>query len=220
MTKSDAGRLGGLAGRSHILKRHAVFVAAYERAPKKCRECGSVISFEKRMNEFCGHPCAAIYNNVRNGKKRRSVDDRRLTCAACYKELRGIQKVYCSRQCQKDKAHKRFIEGWLAGKIDGCLGGCGRVSGHIRRYLIKLRGERCEQCGWEERNPVTGRVPITVDHVDGKWQNTREINLRLLCPNCHSLTPTFQALNRGNGHPARRASYRSRCERNGSAVAP
>ena len=30
-------------------------------------------------------------------------------------------------------------------------------------------------------------------HIDG---NNEESNLQLLCPNCHSLTPTFGALNK------------------------
>jgi predicted HNH restriction endonuclease len=38
-----------------------------------------------------------------------------------------------------------------------------------------------------------------VEHIDGNYENDREKNLTLLCPNCHSLTPTFRALNRGNG---------------------
>jgi hypothetical protein len=69
--------------------------------------------------------------------------------------------------------------------------------------LIAKYGERCSQCGWAERNPVTGKVPITIDHIDGDWNNNREENLRLLCPNCHSLTPTYQALNWGKGRPWR-----------------
>ena len=32
---------------------------------------------------------------------------------------------------------------------------------------------------------------LAVDHVDGDWRNDRAENLRFLCPNCHSQTPTF-----------------------------
>jgi len=69
----------------------------------------------------------------------------------------------------------------------------------IRRYLIQIRGECCETCGWNERHPITGNVPITVHHMDGDSDNNRPENLRLLCPNHHSLTSTYGNLNRGNG---------------------
>lgn len=35
--------------------------------------------------------------------------------------------------------------------------------------------------------------------IDGDFRNCSEENLTVLCPNCHSLTPTFMSLNRGNG---------------------
>jgi hypothetical protein len=73
----------------------------------------------------------------------------------------------------------------------------------LRKYLIERFGERCSRCGWNERNPRTGRIPVEVEHIDGDWRNNSAENLTLLCPNCHSLTPTFRALNRGRGRPMR-----------------
>ena len=33
----------------------------------------------------------------------------------------------------------------------------------------------------------------------GNFENNSETNLTLLCPNCHSLTPTYKGANKGNG---------------------
>ena len=48
----------------------------------------------------------------------------------------------------------------------------------------------------------------TVEHVDGNSANHGEDNLKLLCPNCDSLTSTYKALNRGNGRFKRRDRYK------------
>lgn len=55
------------------------------------------------------------------------------------------------------------------------------------------------QCGWNQRHSITHRIPLEIDHIDGNANNNNEDNLRLLCPNCHSLTPHFRNLNRGHG---------------------
>ncbi len=68
-----------------------------------------------------------------------------------------------------------------------------------KTYLIEKYGNECEKCGWSEVNPITGKVPIELEHIDGHHNNNTLRNLELLCPNCHSLTPTYKALNKGNG---------------------
>lgn len=73
----------------------------------------------------------------------------------------------------------------------------------LRKYLVRRIGERCGKCGWAERHSITKRVPVEIEHIDGDWQNNRPENLELLCPNCHSLTPTFRGLNKRRGRPHR-----------------
>ncbi len=51
---------------------------------------------------------------------------------------------------------------------------------------------------------------LVSDHIDGNWRNNIENNLRLICPNCDSLTHTYAGLNRGNGRKGRLLSKRAR----------
>ena len=66
---------------------------------------------------------------------------------------------------------------------------------------------KCEKCKWAERNEYTGNIPIELEHIDGNFKNNNIDSLRLLCPNCHSLTSTYKGANK-NGRP--REHYNSR----------
>lgn len=66
---------------------------------------------------------------------------------------------------------------------------------------------KCQLCGWSKKNIITNKVPLEVDHLDGNSENNVEDNLRMICPNCHSLSPTFRNLNKGNGRSWRVAKY-------------
>jgi len=138
---------------------------------------------------------------------------RRVCAAGCGRTGKTAAAKFCSPRCQHDAEFRMRVRLLEAGVYPQCPW----TSSFLRRYLIETLGERCSRCGWEGRNPVTGRVTIEVEHIDGDWRNNRPANLTLLCPNCHSLTPTYRALNRGHGREARLARLRSRA--NGSETA-
>jgi 5-methylcytosine-specific restriction endonuclease McrA len=39
-------------------------------------------------------------------------------------------------------------------------------------------------------------IPLELDHINGNNGDNRLENLRLLCPNCHALTPTYRSKRR------------------------
>ncbi len=132
----------------------------------------------------------------------------RAACLACSKETARAGYKYCSNTCQFKYQHKQYIAEWKAGNIVG-LQRLGVVSTHIKQYLREKYGNKCCLCGWSKINQKSGIVPLVADHIDGNWRNNVENNLRLVCPNCDSLSPTYAALNKGNGRKDRPASKRA-----------
>lgn len=132
----------------------------------------------------------------------------RTACLHCGKDPERPSYKYCSNACQRENEYKKYIEQWKAGKISG-LQSIGIVSRGVKRYLREKFGDKCVLCGWAVVHPKTGKVPLVADHIDGNWRNNAETNLRLLCPNCDSLTLTFSALNKGNGRKNRALSKRT-----------
>jgi hypothetical protein len=68
-------------------------------------------------------------------------------------------------------------------------------SNKLRKRLIKegIFESRCASCNQTEwlRKPI----PLELDHIDGDKTNNELSNLRLICPNCHALTPTYRGKN-------------------------
>lgn len=161
--------------------------------PKKFRGwctngCGNAL---RKGVKYCSPACA--------GRSKKKPVAPQYPCANGCGKLAGPSRSYCSCQCAS--AHRSKLS---TADFIGRGGTYGRVSPHLlARCLRRHFGERCSRCGWSERHPKTGNVPVEVEHVDGDWQNNRLTNLTLLCPNCHALTPTFRGLNRGHGRPYR-----------------
>ena len=61
----------------------------------------------------------------------------------------------------------------------------------IREKLLENKCSICEITTWQN-----APIVLQLDHKNGKNTDHRIENLQLLCPNCHSQTPTFAGRNR------------------------
>lgn len=187
MTRSESGKLGWIKSQQVRQENLKKIRDTYYSNPKKCRNCDSVILFENRDNNFCGHRCAAITNNGGHGIKIKRI------CLYCKTELKH-GKLYCSFICQHKFHRQQKI---AAGKSLYRIG--------MRLYLSETRGYKCEICKndvWQDKS-----IPLEIDHINGDSTNNNLDNVRLICPNCHAQTPTYKSKNRGKGRQSRRQRY-------------
>lgn len=166
-----------------------------------CNFCKTPFISTKRRTQFCSRLCSnksrTGINPERNGSKIKEPKN----CKICDKYFLGYPLTrLCSIQCiAKEKDIPRHAE-YLLGKSS---------SQTCRRFLIEQYGAKCMDCGWDKINPTTNKCPIELEHIDGNSSNNLPENLKLICPNCHSLTTTYKALNKGNGRYDRMQRYKS-----------
>jgi len=66
--------------------------------------------------------------------------------------------------------------------------------GALRKRLLHERNYTCEECRCG--NEYNGKpLSLELEHIDGNKLNNKIENLKILCPNCHSQTPTFRGRN-------------------------
>ena len=120
-------------------------------------------------------------------------------CKHCHEQIKTRAKSFCSNKCQAELKQKSCLEKWLNGDMKSHNGKTFQVKPFVRRYLIEKSNYKCSECGWGERNQASGNVPLEIDHINGIASDGSISNLRVLCPNCHSLTSTFRNLNKVKG---------------------
>jgi hypothetical protein len=140
--------------------------------------CGNKANYKMTSGKWC---CKPHYNSCPASKKKNSD-----AIKLAIKENRV--SPYSERyKNYPDESKKRM--NWNKGKFTNTVfeyaGG-----GNHRGALIKERGHKCEMCNntkWNGR-PIT----LELEHIDGNKLNNVIDNLKLLCPNCHSQTPTWR----------------------------
>ncbi len=178
------------------------------RIEKKCAQCEiNYYSLPSEKRKFCSQSCSAIYNNKLRVNENsqdsiKKVEKPLNKCLSCKINLAKYKNKFCSQDCFIKFKQNQIFETILSGDLH-------QSQRQYKKYLIKLYGEKCMECGWCEINKYTNKIPIEIEHIDGNSTNNDLSNLKLLCPNCHSLTPTYKGANKGNGRFKRKERYKN-----------
>ena len=118
-------------------------------------------------------------------------------CIVCGKKkpishAKRAKNIYCSHTCQVVERNRQTYDRFLEGTV--------KDRGTVRKILLEQKPQ-CWECGTKEWRGQS--LSLEVDHIDGNAGNHVPSNVRLLCPNCHSITPNYKAKNKGKGRAAR-----------------
>jgi 5-methylcytosine-specific restriction endonuclease McrA len=105
----------------------------------------------------------------------------------CYKPNQSKKGVKCN-EVYGYRKNRIPTEDILAGKHP-----------EIATYKLKIRliregylKDECSICGWNKKPEGQEFTPYELDHINGNPTDHRLENLRIICPNCHSLTETYR----------------------------
>lgn len=116
-----------------------------------------------------------------------------------YRTLKKYIEMYDIDLTKFDKNHKQYMNNNVKNlsvkkqkTIDDLK--CGTIMHNraLRRIILEnnLLSYCCALCG---QSDIHNGLPLTLqlDHIDGDNKNNNIDNLRFLCPNCHTQTPTY-----------------------------
>lgn len=157
-----------------------------------CLSCNT----ETKNPKFCSHKCSAVYVNTHNHwRKERGILKGLKKCLYCNNVCKSEVNKYCSIACQKEYE-----------MMDAVLH---NTASHIttKRALLTIFGNICQVCDISEWNGK--KLSVELEHKNGDSTDNSIENVCLICPNCHSQTPTYKAKNWGNGRHNRRKRYKN-----------
>jgi len=174
---------------------HVNFKVIFYNLIMKCEKCNQEIEVKYGSGRFCSKVCAKSFSTSQNRsdiseRVSQKLKGRPLTHAVKgwsnvdpeVKKLAIAKGIETNRRIRLEKYER---SSWEELPLP-----------EKRRRILSDQNGCCLFCNineWQGKNIV-----LALDHIDGNNKNNARENLRFLCPNCHSQTPTWGFKKRQN----------------------
>lgn len=173
---------------------------------------GSTVRRWRRIHRIASKPRGprAKRNSKISDQKLSKAVEKSFSVAGVLRSL-GFSETGTQHRNMKERIRSLGLDTLHFGKSKSILGSSGyradwaarlkkgtKVSnGPFKQWLYaeKLLPEECQICGQGPEWNGSG-LTIQLDHIDGDPTNNELLNLRSVCPNCHSQTPTWCGRNK------------------------
>lgn len=152
-----------------------------------CNKCSGYFEPQKGLKNYCSLSC-------RNSRKWTESDNQLKSDSAKKSEKVKIANSKNREKVDWEKVkekRKELFNNKLLGEDFETLS-----FERLRKRVILEQNNKCNKCGldkWFDKE-----LSLEIDHIDGDNTNNVRENLEGLCPNCHSITPTWRGRNKKN----------------------
>lgn len=154
---------------------------------KKCKNCGinDAIKYSKYTDgNFCSKECARGFSTKLNRLEINIKLSKKLKGCASNKPEYSNEKWLEIKNKRDVTYHNIIMNAEYSTLKDS----------RLRKRIILEQNNKCNRCHLDKW--LSEQIVLELEHIDGDHLNNNRDNLEALCPNCHSLTPTWRGKNK------------------------
>lgn len=140
-------------------------------------------------------------------KAHKEFKNEAVVCKYCGKEFYprySSKGLFCSLGCsakyRKEEAYKQYL------KNPNDNFGIKNMR-WVKPFILKEQNNKCAICGmldvWNNKKLI-----FILDHINGRADDNKRNNLRLICPNCDSQLDTYKSKNKNSARVYHKLNHR------------
>ena len=162
----------------------------------ECKKCGKAFIPCKGLKSFCSMKCRSSRQFSEETKKKKAISFRKWWDSLTLEQKVEFRKNTYEKSRVFDPEYRKQLH--IKQKEINDKKPWDQIGFSSKRHrVIKQQNNCCAECGISEWRGVS--IVLEIDHIDGNSSNDTRQNLKALCPNCHSITPTWRGRNNQSG---------------------